>query len=611
MSFRLHQLLWIVVSISFCVILSPVLCQEHFTEVTAELQGVYYGALDWGDCDNDGDLDLLLTGYYWSLEYYIISKLYNNDGAGNFTDTNADLVGIHNASVAWGDYNNNGNLDILAAGSYTYPTFTGITSVYTNDFTPDYSPVNLNILGVWGGSVQWGDYDNDGDMDLLVTGRKTSNPNLFITAIYKNDGKGNLREFDPGLINLQQSQALWGDYDNDCDLDILLIGTTTNYHGTSRIYRNDSNNVFTDIGADIANVFKGSIDWGDYDNDGDLDILLSGRLHYGVDEFVTAIYRNDGSDIFTDIQAGLPGVENGVVVWGDYDNDGDLDILLNGVGIWPNIYFSIYSNIGNDNFVSVEHRIPGIYESSSQWGDYDNDGDLDIALTGKTSNHSCNARLFRNNCAVANTPPSPPANLRAEVSYPEVLLSWDMSYDQQTPSEGLTYNLRAGTSPGAFDVCNPISDLESGKRKIVGMGNTGPGLFHRLNYLAPGVYYWSVQAIDTAFAGSMFAEEQSFIVPVPEEMPARSDRLSLTCYPNPFRTVTAISLDPKAAANTSLEIYNIKGQLVKKFSAKQVSSGSLNWDGRDEHGSQIAPGIYLIKAAQNSSKLLHKLVYCR
>ena len=84
---------------------------------------------------------------------------------------------------------------------------------------------------------------------------------------------------------------------------------------------------FTDVGATLQGVRFNNVAWGDYDNDGDLDILLAGRTNTG--SRVSRVYRNDAG-IFTDIAAGLTGVDNASVAWGDYDNDGDLDILLTG-----------------------------------------------------------------------------------------------------------------------------------------------------------------------------------------------------------------------------------------------------------------------------------------
>ena len=147
------------------------------------------------------------------------------------------------------------------------------------------------------------------------------------------------------LTGVNLSSVAWGDYDNDADLDILLTGNTG--HGKiSKIYRNDSGN-FTDIGAGLAGVTRGSVAWGDYDNDADSDILLTGRDED--DNPISKIYRND-SGSFNDIGANLTGVEESSVAWGDYDNDGDLDILLTGYsggGIKTKVYRNDDGNFTN------------------------------------------------------------------------------------------------------------------------------------------------------------------------------------------------------------------------------------------------------------------------
>ncbi|MEM7347576.1 MAG: FG-GAP-like repeat-containing protein, partial [Chloroflexota bacterium] len=85
---------------------------------------------------------------------------------------------------------------------------------------------------------------------------------------------------------------------------------------------------FTNINVGLTGVTDGGVAWGDYDNDGDLDILLSG-VDSG-DTPISQVWRNNGDNTFTNINAGLTGVEDSSVAWGDYDNDGDLDILLSG-----------------------------------------------------------------------------------------------------------------------------------------------------------------------------------------------------------------------------------------------------------------------------------------
>ncbi|MEK0189611.1 VCBS repeat-containing protein, partial [Microcoleus anatoxicus] len=137
--------------------------------------------------------------------------------------------------------------------------------------------------------------------------------------------------------------------------------------------------LFTDINANLAGAYYSSANWGDYDNDGDLDILVTGTKG---SNSIAKVYRNDSGN-FTDINAALKGVNNSSIDWGDYDRDGDLDILLTGLDDTSNAVSKVYRNDGG-NFTDVSANLPGVWNSSANWGDYDNDGDLDILLTGVT-----------------------------------------------------------------------------------------------------------------------------------------------------------------------------------------------------------------------------------
>ena len=160
---------------------------------------------------------------------------------------------------------------------------------------------------------------------------------------------------------------------------------------------------------------------------------------------------------FTEINAGLLGMILGLAAWGDYDNDGKLDLLLAGAFVSP----------AGGGLVSI-------------------------------------SRIYRNFGLVTNTPPVPPNGLTAIVAGTGVRLSWQAATDAQTPPAGLAYNLRVGSTPGGADVVPPQADLSSGWRRQPQMG-AWHGLTASLTNLPPRTYYWSVQAVDTALAGSPFA----------------------------------------------------------------------------------------------------------
>src|SRR6185503_11254282 len=231
---------------------------------------------------------------------------------------------------------------------------------------------------------------------------------------------------------------------------------------------------------------------------------------------IIQLWRNTGagfSNVTASVAPGLPRVYGTSVAWGDFDNDGRLDFLLTGTtdGKVPPVggheLSQLWRNTGggfSNVTASVAPGLPGVYNSSVAWGDYDNDGRLDFLLTGR-------GQLWRNNMPVAsNAPPAAPTGLSSTLSGATVSLSWNPPADDLTPSTGLNYNLRIGTTPGASDVLAPMA-LTDGLRLLPALGNAQTGTNAVMN-LPFGQYYWSVQALDTSFAGSPFAVEQQFTI---------------------------------------------------------------------------------------------------
>ena len=480
-------------------IAAPGPARASFSE-SADFSGVFYESAAWGDYDNDGYLDLLLTGLEGSDP---VTKIYHNNGDGSFSDSGVDnLTGVSVSSAAWGDYDNDGYIDILLAGWDGSGT---IAKIHHNNGDGSFSDSGVdNLTGVRLGSAAWGDYDNDGYLDILLTGFNSGT----IAKIYRNNGDGSFS--DSGVDNLtgvDNSSAAWGDYDNDGYLDILLTG----YHSgpIAKIYHNDGDGSFSDSGVDnLTKVSKSSVAWGDYDNDGYLDILLAGSDDPNP---IVKIYHNDGDGSFSDSGVNnLTGVKSSSAAWGDYDNDGYLDILLTGSDD-TNSIAKIYRNNGDGSFSDSDYSTTWAYLYSAAWGDYDNDGDLDFLITGSTGPAGF-AKIYQNDCTSADTPPNAPTGLNAAVENDVVTLSWEAASDAETPAEGLTYNIRMGTASDGIDVVSPMADLTTGWRRIPAMGGAGHRLFAMVRGVYPytKTYFWSVQAVDSAFEGSPWATQGYF-----------------------------------------------------------------------------------------------------
>lgn len=478
-----------------------------FTDTSVVLPWVSSGTVAWGDYDSDGDLDLLLAGFTGASS----ARVYRNDGNGSFTDVQAGLVGVYYSSAAWGDYDNDGDLDILLAG------WTGsgsVTKIYRNDGAGGFVDISAPLVGVHLGSVAWADYDNDGALDVLVAGTTSAvdwTCTSPTTKLYRNNGHGSFTEVSAGLVPVACGSAAWGDYDKNGRLDLLLTGDTGSGNYVSKLYRNDGGGVFTEQATGLTGVRDSSMAWGDYDNDGDLDIVLAGATApggaFGCASPISKVYRNDGNASFTNIAAPLTSTACGSAVWGDYDNDGRLDILLTGSSA-AGASSQVYHNDGGGVFTNIGVSMIGAMWSSAAWGDYDNDGKLDIIVTGSTLTQRTGA-LYRNTGLVANTPPTAPRPLAVQVTGTRFVLSWQPASDGQTPAAGLSYNLRLGTTPGGVDAVSPMA-AGTGYRRLSALGNAQVGVTATLELLTGTTYYWSLQAVDTAFAGSAFADEVRF-----------------------------------------------------------------------------------------------------
>ncbi len=480
-----------------------------FTDISAGLPELYRSALAWGDYDNDGRLDLLTTGItdpsLGQAEIY----LHHNNGS-NFTAANfSGLPGVtgdtRNGALAWGDYDNDGRLDVVLAGVSSTSAFNPFTRIMRGSGTGFFTDIQAGLPGVVSCSLAWGDYNTDGRADVLLSGYP------YLCEIWGNSSPI-FTNANAGMSAIADGAARWGDYDNDGRLDVLAAGV-----GSAHLWRN-TGGVFTDSGLALPSVTDSALAWADYDNDGRLDFLLTG---FDGTNAQSQLWHNTGGGFTRVSVPGLPGVFYGAVAWADYDNDGRSDFLLTGAtgtnsANVPIGYVSqVWRNTGS-GFVNSGVSLPGVFRSSVAWGDYNNDGRLDIALMGTTATAANGdptgwvTAIWRNYSAVTNTAPTAPGGLAMSMTNNVLTLSWNAASDAQTPSGGLTYNLRVGTTPGGSDVAGPMA-ASNGLRRVPEMGNRQHARFWSSTALPVNVpLYWSVQAVDNAFAGSLFSTEASF-----------------------------------------------------------------------------------------------------
>jgi PKD repeat protein len=426
------------------------------------------------------------------------------------------LPGVENGSSAWGDYNNDNLLDIILTG-YN-PVLGNISRIYRNNGNDTFSEQTGIVLpGVTYSSVTWTDYDNDSDLDLLITGENQSS--VYISKIFRNEGSNIFTE-QPGiqLSGVKQSSVAMGDYDNDGFLDILLSGLNSSNQNISKIYRNNQNNTFSELtNISLQGVSFSSVAWGDYDNDNNLDILITGATGYNPNYYpVTKIYRNNGNSTFNELSTpSVIGINNGSAEWGDYNNDGLLDILLIGdSGL--NFDFKIYLNNGNNGFQELTSlNLPGGIASSSSSADYDNDGDLDILFSGYSG--ALLSQIYRNNLYMMagqvkpNMRPEAPTGLKSEVAPRLLKLTWAGIDTDETFLVNMSYNIRCRLQDDPIWKVAPQS-TSAGYRSLNDLGNAQLNRSFTIKDPVSGKYYWQVQAVDQSYSGSEWSKIDSVII---------------------------------------------------------------------------------------------------
>jgi enediyne biosynthesis protein E4 len=367
-------------SSSFLKFQTPKPPKTLFTKITNSPVVVRKGdsrSVNWIDIDQDGDLDLYVTN---GPEKGEDNFLYRNDGKGNFTAVEGDPIvsdGKPSDGATWADADNDGDPDCFTVNWY------GVDNLfYENQGKGAFKQIASAPFAGDGGyseTAAWGDYDRDGLVDLYVANSDGDKRNF----LYKNAGGGTFVKITTGApaTDAFASRCVnWVDYDGDCDADLFVANENKE---NENLYRNNGDGTFSAVDAgpltaDGNRTMSGS--WGDCDNDGDLDVFLAN------DRADNSFFRNEGGGRFVKITEG-PAVNNGgnsfCSQWADADNDGDLDLFVTNSfwgGPWLNFF---YLNRGDGTFQrdtsEVVSRERG-WSYGCAFGDYDRDGDLDLAV---------------------------------------------------------------------------------------------------------------------------------------------------------------------------------------------------------------------------------------
>ncbi|MBK9302499.1 MAG: VCBS repeat-containing protein [bacterium] len=472
----------------------------------------------WADVTGDGRRDVYLVRDGQA------NLLLRADGAGGYLDATFGPAGDTGpgTSVAAADYDRDGLLDLYAVNAGAANVLLrGVADMGVGWFMMNQPGIVADTGN--GAGAAWGDYDNDGDQDLYLTNRFAANrlfQNGGALGWFNATGTGVLADTGNG------HGAAWGDYDNDGDLDLYVA----NDGQADLLVRNDRGTWALIVGGGLGDVGHGrGVAWGDLDNDGDLDLYLA---RHGETDLVL---RNEGGGSFTRIPLGLAvaaGAAEGVAL-GDLDGDGDLDAFV--------------ANDGGPSGLLLNGMAAG-----NHWLH------LDLTATGANTS-AVGARVW--------------LTAGGQRQLREVAAgSGYLSQDSPTVEFGLGGSAVADTLRIRWP---------DGQQQVV----TGLAADRRL-HVRQGV---PVSAPPAPVAGLRLLEP----------------------YPNPFNPATTLRYDLPRSGRVELRVYDVAGRLVRTLRAGEVEAAGRReavWDGRDDAGRAAAAGAYLVRLSANGETLGRRLL---
>ena len=588
---RLASCVLVVVIVALAV---PSLFAQTFTRITTGAIGSRsgpsgYSGASWVDFNGDGHLDLFVNNVL----------LFRNEGDGTFERLSTSFQafpGLGNGNT-WADYDNDGDLDVFICSIQSF--------LYRNEGDETFTQITDGDIGEGvanrGWSCAWADIDNDGDVDLAITHPAGFVGNPLTNHLFTNDGPPDytFTRVTTGAIVTglaAYTVGTWSDFDLDGDMDYFIgAGPANGTTAQDFLYRNQfietGAATFTRITSDvIATDFQdGQVwNWIDYDNDGDLDAYLTnwGGISVGI---ANRLYRNDGVD-FTRIESGAIVTDVNISlssVWGDFDNDGDLDCYVANDTNQPDRY---YRNNGDGTFARID--TVGVAESLTRRGatagDFDNDGDLDLLAVGPGDAMG----FYRNDLSNGNNwlkvqtvgVASNRAGIGAKVRVKATIGGSDV------------WQRREVLSQNAFNGQNSLN-------VHVGLGDAA---------IVDSLWIaWPSGTVDvyTQVEVNRFllaTEGQGVVSVANEDEPAVPGPFALEQnYPNPFNPSTTISYHTPKTAPVTLTVFDALGRIVATLvdGVKPAGQHQVQWD-----AGHLPSGVYLYRlqaGAVVQTRLMH------
>ena len=539
-----------------------------------------HGALDIGDYTGDGKMDMLMTGgrIVNGSTTDLTSAVFENAPAGWISqDVGTTLPSTITSN--FDDYNGDYRLDI-----YKHKFVYDISKYETEVFLNKGDKTFMGPSDIFNKSdfefITWWDYDSDNDLDVMGMESQTYSPHNI--RILENQGSGTYNQTAQSTpCDFICNQAIAGDFDNDGDEDILK------YESDAYTLWLNVEGKLIDSNVSLPSYARGRINTIDYNGDGWLDIyFISVDYNFGNEK--SKLYKNLGTDdtntlSFKMVKDDLP-VGDASYSWADFDHDGDLDLFATAGRS------TIYFNAGNDDFES--YTLPQFFVNfnGTKWIDFDNDGDLDLYVAGyvkvegsdQPKGYVLYNQIIVSTKGISNQIPAAPTQLTSIQDEEGMHLSWQHSNDDHTPDESITYDVvlykdGKAISKGSL---NPATGFRT---KLQHGRSTGKIL---VDYITHGNYTWKVQAVDQSYLGSsLSAEGEFFFKPRP---PLLNDTVIYRCARTIALTAKGENIEWFSDANLTTKI----GSGVFSPQSSQTVYATQTIDGIRGIANRVAITIY-------------------
>jgi enediyne biosynthesis protein E4 len=498
---------------------------------------------------------------------------------------------------------------------------------------------------VWLPGCAGGNYDNDCDPDLVQVSSASHATRLFKNVANPAISFTNVAS-QVGLADFDESRgAAWADFDNDGDLDLYVCNL-----GLNRLYQNTAGS-FVDRAAalgvaGLANAQSWGAEWSDYDGDGYIDLFVANA------NSANCLYRNLGSeggfeDVADEASVGvaLPTVESYCGVWGDFDSDGDEDLLISNRNHRP----TLHMNDGDGTFSEVGESV-GLTQAydwawGAAWIDCANDGDLDIILASSAIFTSAEGCLIYESSGI-DFSPSNTLLLKGLTGAAGVAVS-DLNLDGMLdfciPSFFPGEHPVLAKSNGSIEAGNWVEFRLMGDGDEVNCSAIGTrvlahaGSWRQMASVSGGGGFCSqksatlhfglgsstaVDSIEVLWPASQVAEvyydlaaNQRYDISktgglsktAPSAGRGVARILRLAASPNPFNPYVEIEVVLDLPGSIAIDVYDISGRLVRSLvsGAEYAAQHRLTWDGKAANGAKCSSGIYFanVKTALSSESV--------